>query len=132
MAGGLTPGRVMAEVERVMSRPFEWGPCDCCSAACDVFAALWSIDPIAHVRGYSGARAAARMMAEGGGLAGLAMDAARRGGFAEGHAIGGLALSRRAGRRQALLICIQPGLWAGKSKSGFALLRSAERGWRLA
>ena len=56
----------MSEVERVMSRPFEWGRCDCCTAACDVFAALWGFDPMAPVRGYHGAREAAQLMARPG------------------------------------------------------------------
>ncbi|WJS86697.1 hypothetical protein [Paracoccus sp. TOH] len=132
MAGTITPDRVIAEVERIMSRPFEWGPCDCCSAACDVFAALWGLDPMAAVRGYRGPIGAVRMMRRAGGLPALAEGLAARAGFVTGHAIGGLALARgRAGRR-SLLICITPGIWAGKSKYGFAILRNADRGWHLA
>ncbi|UFS64402.1 hypothetical protein LO749_09495 [Paracoccus denitrificans] len=122
----------MAEVERIMSRPFEWGPCDCSSAACDVFAALWGIDPMGPVRGYSGPLAAARMIRRAGGLAALADTLAVQGGLAVGHAAGGIALSAGHRGRQALLICIMPGLWAGKSKDGFAILRNADRGWHLA
>src|SRR5690606_23486075 len=61
MARAITPEAVMAEAERVMLRPFEWGPCDCCSAACNVFASLWGVDPMAPVRGYSGPLGAARL-----------------------------------------------------------------------
>lgn len=122
----------MALVERVMSRPFEWGPCDCCSASCDVFAALWGFDPMMPVRGYSGPLGAARMMRRAGGLPVLAEALAAQAGLTLGHAIGGLALSQDAGVRRSLLICIMPGLWAGKSKEGFALLRRAEQGWHLA
>ncbi|MDN3711626.1 hypothetical protein QWZ10_06950 [Paracoccus cavernae] len=57
MARAMTPDQVFAAVERVMARPFAWGPCDCSSAACDVFAALWGFDPMARVRGYQGERA---------------------------------------------------------------------------
>lgn len=131
MAGAVTPARVMAEVERIMSQPFEWGPCDCCSAACDTFSALWGIDPMAPVRGYGGAGGAARLMRAEGGLPQLAARLAAEAGLVPGHAPGGFGLAAIDGRA-SLLICIQPGLWAGKSMRGFALLRAAEQGWRLA
>ncbi|WCR18447.1 DUF6950 family protein [Paracoccus alcaliphilus] len=114
-----------------MSRPFEWGRCDCCTAACDVFAALWGFDPMAPVRGYHGAREAAQLMARPGGLAALADDLTRRAGLREGHAVGGLAIvtpSAPSGR-PSILICIEPGFWAGKSPNGFAILRCADKGW---
>lgn len=132
MAGTVTPERVMAEVERVMSRPFMWGSCDCCSAACDVFFGLWGIDPMASVRSYRGALAAHRLMARHGGLPALAVVLAERTCLSPGHAVGGLALSDFVGRRQSLLICIQPGQWVGKSSRGFAVVKSAARGWHLA
>lgn len=132
MAGALSPERVMAEAERIMSRPFAWGPCDCCTAACDVFAALWGIDPMAPVRGYGGPLGALRMIRRAGGMPALAQSLAGRAGLRDGHAVGGLALSDVPGSRQSLLICIQPGLWAGKSKAGFALVRTAQKGWHLA
>lgn len=122
----------MAEAERVMLRPFEWGACDCCSSACNVFASIWGVDPMAPVRGYSGPLGAARLMRRTEGLAALAETLAARAGLAEGHATGGLALSEDTGGQRSLLICITPGLWAGKSKDGLAILRRAERGWHLA
>lgn len=119
----------MAEVERVMLRPFEWGPCDCCSAASAVFHALWGIDPMAPFRGYRGALSAARLMRRHGGLEVMAGMMADRAGLIPGHRIGGLAVSPPALRHRAILICIEPGLWAGKSKHGFAMLRAAAKGW---
>lgn len=116
---------VLAEVEAVMSRPFVWGTCDCVSAACDVFLRLWGIDPLAPWRGLEGRADIIRAIrAEGGTDAALTRLAA---GLRPGHAIGGLAVS--TGSPRSLLICIQPGLWAGKTRRGFALLRAAERGW---
>lgn len=132
MARAIAPEQVLAEVERVMSKPFAWGACDCCSAACDVFARLWGVDPMASIRGYQGAMAAHRVMVRHGGLPALALTLAGRADLSPGHAVGGLALSDFAGWRQSLLICIQPGLWAGKSSRGFALVKSAARGWHLA
>lgn len=121
----------MDAAERIMSRNFEWGSCDCCSAACDVFADLWGIDPMAQVRGYSGEREALRLMRDSGGLNGLAAALAADAGLVDGHSIGGLALVGVAGRA-SLAICIQPGLWAGKSLRGLALVRTAAQGWYLA
>lgn len=132
MAGTVTPDRVMAEVECVMSRPFAWGPCDCCTAACDVFLGLWGVDPMAALRGrYTGATGAARVLWQNGGLAAWAARVARREGLLPGHATGGFGLSV-VQDRPSLLICIEPGLWAGKSLHGFALLRAAEMGWHHA
>jgi hypothetical protein len=131
MARTVTPERVMVEVERVMSRPFAWGPCDCCSAACDVFAALWGCDPMTGLRCYTGAAQAARMLAAEGGLRPWAERVARRAGLVPGHAPGGFGLAEFGGRA-SLLICVRPGLWAGKSLRGFALVRTVEKGWRHA
>ncbi|MFB9223251.1 DUF6950 family protein [Paracoccus cavernae] len=131
MARAMTPDQVFAAVERVMARPFAWGPCDCSSAACDVFAALWGFDPMARVRGYQGERGALRLMRESGGMNGLAATLAAEAGLRDGHAAGGLALVGIEGRA-SLAICIHPGLWAGKSLRGFALVQAAEQGWHLA
>lgn len=127
----MTPARVMAEVDRIMSRPFEWGPADCCSASCDVFAALWGFDPMAAVRGYVGAVGAARLMAGAGGLRPLASRVLTDAGLVPGHATGGLGLALFGGRA-SLLVCVEPGLWAGKSLRGYALVRAAEMGWTYA
>lgn len=40
--------------------PFEWGGSDCCGAACDAFALLTGIDPMAPLRGRYGDRRGAR------------------------------------------------------------------------
>lgn len=127
MSNPISPSVVMAEAERVMQRPFVWGACDCCSAACDVFATLWGFDPMAPVRGYGSVRDVARLMRRHSGLMALAETLADRAGLVEGHAPGGLACDGRS-----LLICIQPGLWAGKSKHGLAILRKVEKGWHIA
>lgn len=84
---------------------------------------------MASWHGYQGALQAARLMRAHGGLGALAEACAARAGLRPGHAIGGLAITQQTARHRALLICIEPGLWAGKSKSGFAILRAADRGW---
>lgn len=123
----MTPEQVLEAVDTVMSRPFEWGPCDCCSAACDVYAALWGLDPMAPVRTqYTNLRGAASLIRESGGLPALAQRLADQAGLIEGDAVGGLALSTEG---RSLLICITPGQWAGKTEGGFAILQTAWKGW---
>lgn len=126
----MTPDKVLAAVDAVMSRPFEWGAADCCTSACDVFLQLWGIDPMAAIRAqYTGLRGAAALIQAHGGLPAMAEAIAAQTGLIEGHAIGGLALSHDA---RSLLVCIEPGHWAGKSQTGFALVRRAGKGWHLA
>lgn len=111
-----------------MSQPFDWGPADCVSAACDVFARLWGVDPLAPWRGYASRAGAVAILRDLGSLDALAEAMARRCSLSPGHATGGLALSRGPGPR-SMLVCITPGLWAGKSRHGFAILKDAGKGW---
>lgn len=130
MARAMTPDQVLTAVEAVMGRPFEWGAADCCTAACDVFAALWGVDPMAEIRAqYTGLKGAAALIRENGGLPAMAESIAAQAGLSAGHAAGGLALSHDA---RSLLVCIEPGAWAGKTQTGFAILRQAGKGWHLA
>lgn len=125
----MSPEAVLEVVDGAMSRPFEWGACDCVSAACDAFARLWRVDPLAPWRGYTG-RAEALCIVRGlGGFDALAVEMARQAELTEGHAPGGLALS--IGQHRSMLICIQPGLWAGKTRDGFGITKQAGRGWHL-
>ncbi|WP_404811458.1 DUF6950 family protein [Gemmobacter serpentinus] len=117
---------MLATVDAVMSCAFAWGGCDCVGAASAVFAALHGRDPLEGVSAWRGPAEAMRIIKAGGGLERLATAQARRLGLREGHAIGGLAVSVDA---RTLLVCIQPGIWAGKTKTGFAIMRQAGRGW---
>lgn len=134
----MTPDRVMAEVERVMDARWQWGTADCCCAANDVFQSLWGVDPMAEVRGtYTDAIGAYRLIAKWGGFPAMAEALARISGLTVGTGQPGeIGLSEpgNAGGPdgRALLICIQPGQWAGKSDMGYTILPVAERCWRLA
>lgn len=135
MAGELTPDAVMAEVERVMGVRWRWGSADCCTASCDVFSALYGIDPMMSVRGtYDSAVSAARLITRWGGFAEMAealAQSARLSVSAGRSGDIGLSSPGDAGGPdgRALLICIQPGAWAGKSDLGFTILPNAERCW---
>lgn len=134
----MTPDEVMEEIERVMSTRWEWGVSDCCAASCDVFAALHGVDPMATVRGtYDDAVSAARLIREWGGFVAMA-DAFARScclmvGTGQTGEIGLSAPGDAGGPDgRAMLICIEPGAWAGKTEFGYAVLPGAERSWRLA
>lgn len=111
-----------------MARPFVWGECDCTSAACDVFRALHGVDPLAPWRGrYASVPQGWRLVVAMGGPDKAAEAMVQRAGMVPGQAVGGLGLAGKS-----LLICIQPGLFAGKTQNGFALVRNVERAWHLA
>ena len=130
-----TPAAVMAEVERIMSAHWSWGTADCCTGACDVYAALHGIDPMAPVRGqYEGAMGAYRLIRSWGGFPAMAEALARIAGLQPGQGQPGEIGLSAAGaadgpENRALLICIQPGAWAGKTPDGFAILPLADRCW---
>lgn len=129
----LTPDDVLAVCDDLMAGPFLWGPRDCCSSACAVFACLHGINPMAALPAYTGAQGAARVIAEAGGWDALTARLAATAGLSEGHAVGGLALSLPDPRgRRSLMICIDTGLWAAKSQNGLAIVRQAAKGWHLA
>lgn len=108
-----------------MHRPFEWGRSDCSTSACDVFAALWGVDPLAPWRGaYDSALSAARLIRRMGGHEALAIEMARRAGLRDGEAIGAIGIAGRT-----LVICVRPGVWAGKTETGLAVVRAVDRAW---
>ncbi|WP_118138777.1 hypothetical protein [Oceanicella sp. SM1341] len=132
------PGEdVLAHALQVMDRPFAWGRADCCTAACDVFEALFGIDPMAELRGrYTTAAGAMRIIAGEGGFAALAERLAASAGLVPGQGAGtpgalGLSAPGAATGPQgrALLVCIAPGAWAAKSEGGMSVLPKVERHW---
>ena len=131
----ILPSAVMAEVDRVMSARWHWGAADCCTAACDVFHALHGVDPMATVRGgYDDAVSAARLIRSWGGFPEMAEALARTACLVQSNGQSGdigLSAPGDAGGPdgRAMLICIEPGAWAGKSELGYTILPNAERCW---
>jgi hypothetical protein len=123
-----------------MDGPVVWGRRDCCTAACDVFAALTGVDPMLPLRGrYASAIEAGRIVRQAGGFRALAGRLAAVAGLAlVPVAAGGLALSRPGlalgPERRALLVCLGPGAWAAKGSDGMVLLDNAavEVAWNVA
>ncbi len=134
----MTPEQVLAEVDRVMGARWEWGVADCCACAADVFDAIWGIDPMAPVRGtYNDAMGAYRLIRDWGGFPAMADAMARIARLEVGSGQPGeigLSAPGNAGGPdgRAMLICIQPGQWAGKSEMGYVVLPGVERCWRAA
>ena len=124
---------LMGVVVAVMSRRWEWGKSDCCAAACDVFAELHGIDPMARLRGAYASRAEAEAMIAGaGGLHALAERLAAEAKLARVDepcpgdiGVGGQEVA--VGR--CLMIRIDRG-WVAKTPSGFAVVPRAEAAWR--
>lgn len=117
---------------RLMAGPFEWGRADCCTSACDVFAALHGFDPMARWRGaYAGPRGALQLIRAAGGMRAMAEGiAAEHGMRACCWHPGALGLALVA-RHLALVIGLdQPGWWAGKAHGGFTPVRGVEAAWR--
>jgi hypothetical protein len=117
---------VMAHVLDVYDAPFEWGVSDCCTSACDVFARLHGIDPMAPLRGRYASQAQAHdlIRARGGWrrmftrLTGAAGLVAGRGDAGE------LGLIRSA-EGFTLGIGTGGGLWAVKMDGGFQTVPGA-------
>jgi hypothetical protein len=121
---------VMKHVLREFSGPLVWGASDCCTSACNVFAALWGVDPMQPLRGrYSSRAGAFRLIRAWGGWDAmtqrLALDAGLRRGPATPGALGLLG----TGRDRTLAICTAPGIWAGRIDGGFRQIRAEVAAW---
>ncbi len=118
----------------IYARPFAWGSADCCTSACDVFSALWGIDPMAPLRGrYSDRRGAVGLIRARGGWSEMAADLAEQAGLRPG--IGGpgeLALIG-AGRLDAfaLAIGLGGGRWGARVEGGLRTVTEVVRSWRV-
>jgi len=111
----------MAAVLDVMAGPWVWGVSDCCSAACDVFARLHGIDPMAPLRGRFASRAEAlRLIRSAGGWRPMCADLAARAGLRAGIGGAGELGLVRGGGRLSLAVGVGHGMWAGRVDGGFA------------
>lgn len=121
----MTPESVFAIADEVMSRPFSWGVCDCVTATCDVYLRLHGVDLLSPWRGrWTGAVSAERLVRDMGGPLACASEMARRAGLVQGAKTGGIGLSGRT-----LVVCVTPGIWVGKSKNGFGIVRTSDWAW---
>lgn len=132
---GVSPAQVLAAVEAVMSRRWDWSrDWHCLGDASDVFQMLWGADPMAGLRGQARTFGGARRIVQGAGgmdaLAAREFKAAglQRGPECTGQIVIGPTTARAFGGR-ATLICIMPGQWAGKGLAGFDIIDWHGEGW---
>ncbi len=131
MTGDLQ-SRVIAAAFDILPRPFDWAlQHDCCMDVSLVFRSVHGIHPMAVYEGrYSTELGAARILRRVGGLVslwrGLARDAGLHGGIGGVGEIG----VHTGGGVETAVICIEPGVWAGKSTSGMATVHDVEVSWR--
>ena len=131
----VTPAAVLACVERIMHRPWDWRrDWNCLGDAADVFRGLWDVDPVPGLRGlsktYGGAR---RLVLGAGGMVALVEREFRTAGLVKGAAAPGAigigpTLSKGFGS-VAAMVCIEPGRWAGKAQRGFTVVAHDGEGW---
>ena len=125
--------RIHDAVQDVMLVRWQWGAADCCTAACDVHLRVFGVDPMAPLRGrYASRGGALRLIRAAGGLVALAGDLAARAGLRPlaDDLPGALGVADMPGG-QALLICLRPGLWAGKTPGGYATVTGVGAKWSL-
>jgi hypothetical protein len=132
---GVTPAAVLASVERIMQRPWDWRrDWNCLGDAADVFRSLWGVDPVPGLRGLSQTYGGARRLVRGaGGMAALVERECRTSGLAKCAAVPGAigmvpTLAPGSGG-VAAMVCVRPGLWAGKAPRGFTFIAHDGEGW---
>lgn len=124
---------VLDAVDAVMCRPWEWGQVDCITAAASVFDMVWGVDPAARVRGtYDSARQAMAKCRTAGGFLELAEREFIAAGLVRGSGIGAIGLAQNGLPTfggLAVVICVHPGMWAGKNEKGYAVISQDVEGW---
>lgn len=123
--------RELSVVFDVMDRRWEWGASDCCTAACDVFKALHGIDPMASLRGkYKSQLGAAKIIAGFGGFVAMCEKLAFDANLSESSGeAGDIGVAEMNDGVTALVICIAPNSWVGKTEGGFATVDRVLRSW---
>lgn len=119
-----------------MSQRWVWGQSDCCVSARNVFHDLHGIDFMDGVEEYDSALGARRIINRYGDFPSMVEELAYEAGLRDGLGYGGeVGISHHGATDgidgHALLICVAPGYWAGKTEYGYAVLPSAERSWRV-
>ncbi len=114
----------------VFDGPFVWGCGDCCTSACDVFARLFGVDPMAPLRGIYTTEAEARALIRAlGGWRRMTAWLADWAGLAPGTGAAGEIglLKMRSGH--CLGVSLGHGQWAGRVTGGFQTTRDVVQSW---
>jgi hypothetical protein len=112
--------RVMDAALEIAERPWQWGHADCCTFACDVFLAVYGIDPMRDLRGtYDSVTGAARLVASRGGMRANIRQTLREAGLVPCEPReGALGMVTDSGGAQVAAICAAPGVWLCRTANG--------------
>lgn len=127
----ITPDAVMNAVDSVMMRPWDWGRGHhCLGDVADVLVSLGGPDIMAGLRWtYRSQRGALRIIAEAGGVPALLAREAAAAGLVWGAAVPGAVGTAPGLDDPAVVICLQPGQWVGKTQAGYAVVSIVMEGW---
>ena len=130
----MTPDRVLDTIEAVVVRPWNCAAgLHCIGDAGGVFRLLWGIDPVAGLRGRcTTPRGAMRVVAGAGGMDAMLQAEFAASGLVCGVGPGAIGIGttyEAAFGGLCAVICIEPGVWAGKSRGGFVVSKMSVGGW---
>ena len=130
----IQPAEVIGAAFDVMSGPWEWGRSDCLASACAGFRQLTGVDLFAEMRGtYSSRAGSARIIRQRGGLVPMCEARAREFGLRSGgEETGDIGIVAFPGMSWTVLaLCVRPGLWVARTRTGAAVHRATMvRCWR--
>lgn len=122
---------VLNAADSVMLRPWDWARGHHCLG--DVAAVLVSLggpDLMARLRGRYGCRLAAlRIVYRAGGLPALVAAECAAAGMVFGPAVPGAVATAQGEYGDAVVVCVEPGQWVGKTRDGYAVIGVEMEGW---
>ena len=125
MAGMIAAADVLDAAFDEMGGPFGWeGQSDCSATACAAWRRLTGIDLMAGLRGlYASRSEAVALIRSRGGFGPMWRAQAAARGLREGReAVGAIGVIRVSGADYLVLgLCMRPGLWVAKSRTGAAV-----------
>jgi hypothetical protein len=122
---------VLNATDSVMLRPWDWPRGHhCLGDAAAIVVAMGGPDVMARLRGqYRSALGALRIVRRAGGLADLLAAECRAAGMRLGAAVPGALATTKGQATPAVVVCIEPGQWVGKTRDGYAVVSANLEGW---
>lgn len=124
---------ILAHALTVMDRPWAWGQCDCCIAACDVFQKIHGVDLIPSFRGiYNTKTGAYKIINRFGGFLPMARSIAACSNLRPGNGRAGeIGVTSMEDGTEALVISYAEGMWVGKSLTGLSSTDQVKECWSV-
>ncbi|NUM72728.1 hypothetical protein HUU40_00060 [candidate division KSB1 bacterium] len=132
----ITPELIMDQVELIMCCPMIWGKSDCVKTTTQIFKTVTGVDLLKNAEPYFNLCSAVKLIRKHGGFLRMVETIAAQAKLIEcDPCCGAIGISESGLASgpddRALLICVQPGAWVGKSQNGYTILPKAERCWRV-